>query len=533
MANHLSPSSRPGKEVELSVRGLLGILFRQKWKILLFFGFTVAGVALATLVLPEIYQAEAKLMIKIGRESLSVDPGVEGETVPLSQSRQNEIFSEISILKSRYVIEKAVEKIGPEQFFEPADGPDPVRKASMKTVGASFAPLKALIRFPEPAPRAPGSPETKPEDLRSRAADIVARGLSVENERNSYILRLTFPSPEPTLARSVLDAVIDAYLAHHIKVHESQTPSRFFWEQARAAHHSLTGREEELRRFRARNGIGDFDRQKFLLVDRIGELERDIHAAAVQRKASGARISSLEESRNESPAVVEISRVSGKVNPAIHQIKTRLVDLRLKEADLAARYADGHRTLIDIRSQIRLAEAALGKEAGNDIEVMRGLNVNRQTLELDLVNERSVLNAQIARERVLRAELRDAREQMDAFISHEGRLTGLKRDIEINQGKYLKYMEKFQQASISEKLDTDRISNVSLVQPPSVGRKPVKPKKALNIGLGLVLGLFGGVALGFAWDYFDDAIKTREDVEKLLEIPVLLSVSREEFKTCI
>jgi capsular polysaccharide biosynthesis protein len=94
-------------------------------------------------------------------------------------------------------------------------------------------------------------------------------------------------------------------------------------------------------------------------------------------------------------------------------------------------------------------------------------------------------------------------------------------------------MEKFQQASISEKLDTDRISNVSLVQPPSVGRKPVKPKKALNIGLGLVLGLFGGVALGFAWDYFDDAIKTREDVEKLLEIPVLLSVSREEFKTCI
>jgi uncharacterized protein involved in exopolysaccharide biosynthesis len=536
MAVHTSPSGRPGKEVEISARGLLGILFRQKGKILLFFMLTVAAVTMVTLVLPEIYQAEAKLMIKIGRESLAVDPGVEGETVPLSQSRQNEIFSEISILKSRYVIETAVEKIGPERFFDRADGPDKVQQASVKTVGAPFPPLEALLRFLEPGQGAPAPPEpavSGPDDLRSRAADIVAKGLSVENERNSHILRLTFPSPEPLLARSVLEAVIDAYLAHHIKVHQSQTPSRFFWEQAQGANQALNETEEELRRFRVRNGIGDFDRQKLLLVDRIGELERDLHAAAVQRKASGARIASLERSRNQSPAVVEISRVSGKANPAIHQIKTRLVDLRLKEADLAARYADGHRTLIDVRNQIRLAEAALAGEAGNDIEVMRGINVNRQTLELDLVNERSVMDAQTARERELRSELREAREQMDAFLSHEGVLTGLKRDIEISREKYLKYMEKFQQASISEKLDTGRISNVSLVQPPSVGRNPVKPKKTLNIALGLVLGLFGGVALGFAWDYFDDAIKTREDVEKLLEIPVLVSVSREEFKTCI
>lgn len=533
MASHPSSSGRPGKEVELSARGLLGILFRQKGKILLFFGLTVAGVTLVTLALPEIYRAEAKLMIKVGRQSLAVDPGVEGETVPLSQSRENEILSEISILKSRYVIEKAVEKIGPEKFFEPLGEMEQIQQAAVKTDGVAFPPLQALIRFLEPLPAALAPPEAGPEEMRSRAVDLVAKDLSVENERNSHILRLTFPSPDPALARSVLDAVIEAFLAHHIKVHEIQTPSRFFWEQTQDSYRTLSEKEAALRRFQVRNGIGDFDRQKVLLVERIGELEREINAAAVQRRASSARIASLERSRDQSPAVVEISRVSGKVNPTLNDIKTRLVDLRLKEADLSARYADGHRTLIDIRNQIRLAEAALAREAGNDIEVMRGINVNRQTLELDLVNERSLLESQTAREKVLRAELEELRARREAFIAHEGVLTDLKRDIEISNGKYHKYMEKFQQASISEKLDVDRISNVSLVQPPAVGRKPVKPKKTLNIGLGLVLGLFGGVALGFAWDYFDDAIKTREDVEKLLEIPVLLSVSREEFKSCI
>jgi uncharacterized protein involved in exopolysaccharide biosynthesis len=143
------------------------------------------------------------------------------------------------------------------------------------------------------------------------------------------------------------------------------------------------------------------------------------------------------------------------------------------------------------------------------------------------------LDEQIARERALRNEIQAARERMDEFIVHEGMLTDLARNIEINKEKYLKYREKFQQASISEKLDTDRISNVSVVQPPTVGSKPIKPRKTINIGLGLLLGLFGGLALGFAWDYFDDSIKNREDVENLLEMPVLVSVSRKEFKQCI
>lgn len=533
MATHIPPSDRSGKDVELSARGLLGILFRQKGKILLFFGVMVGGVTLITLVLPDIYQAEAKLMIKIGRENLSVDPSVEGETVSLSQSRQNEIFSEIAILKSRYVIEKAVDTVGSERFFDALDSANRVQQASLETGRSPMPPLDALLQYLEPVTRALTPPEPAPEELRSRAVDIVAKELAVENERNSHILRLTFPGKDPSLAQSVLDSIIDAYLAHHIKVHESQTPSRFFWKEAQNSYRRLGEKEAELRRFQVENGIGHFNRQKELLMEQIAELERQIHSAVVQRNASSARIASLERSRESSPAVVEVSRISGKMNPAASDIKTRLVDLRLKETDLAARYAEGHRTLVDIRKQIRLAEAALADEAGNDVEVTRGINVNRQTLELDLVHERSVRDEQIAREKALRAELQELRDRMEAFISYEGVLTEFKRDIEITQEKYRKYMDKFQQASISEKLDIDRISNVSVVQPPTVGRKPIKPRKTINIGLGLLLGLFGGLALGFAWDYFDDSIKTREDVEKILELPVLVSVSRKEFKQCI
>jgi len=51
--------------------------------------------------------------------------------------------------------------------------------------------------------------------------------------------------------------------------------------------------------------------------------------------------------------------------------------------------------------------------------------------------------------------------------------------------------------------------------------RPVKPNKALNMGLGVVVGLLVGIGLAFFIEYLDTSVKTIDDVERALQAPVL------------
>ena len=53
------------------------------------------------------------------------------------------------------------------------------------------------------------------------------------------------------------------------------------------------------------------------------------------------------------------------------------------------------------------------------------------------------------------------------------------------------------------------------------GKSPVKPNKPVNIILGLVFGLIMGIGLAFFIEYLDTSVKTIDDVERMLQAPVL------------
>ena len=50
---------------------------------------------------------------------------------------------------------------------------------------------------------------------------------------------------------------------------------------------------------------------------------------------------------------------------------------------------------------------------------------------------------------------------------------------------------------------------------------PVKPKKKLNLILGIIFGLMTGVGIAFLWEYLDRSLRTEEDVRRYLDLPVL------------
>lgn len=121
---------------QATIRDFYYVLFRQKRKIILFFCTVMVVVILGTFLLPKTYQSEAKLLVRLGRENVSLPPtAATGQMLNISQTRENEIKTEMEILTSRGLAEKVVDAIGYKSFL--SWDPDP----ALKTVSAQRADL--------------------------------------------------------------------------------------------------------------------------------------------------------------------------------------------------------------------------------------------------------------------------------------------------------------------------------------------------------------------------------------------------------
>lgn len=63
--------------------------------------------------------------------------------------------------------------------------------------------------------------------------------------------------------------------------------------------------------------------------------------------------------------------------------------------------------------------------------------------------------------------------------------------------------------------------NVRTIEAVEMPEKPVSPNKMMNIAIAFLLGLMVSVGLVFLLEYLDNTYKTKEQLEKELELPVL------------
>jgi capsular exopolysaccharide synthesis family protein len=93
----------------------------------------------------------------------------------------------------------------------------------------------------------------------------------------------------------------------------------------------------------------------------------------------------------------------------------------------------------------------------------------------------------------------------------------INREVETNRQLYDALVKKIKEQSITEQGQT---VNVLVVEKAETPKSPAKPRKALNLLLGLIVGVFGGVGAAFFVEYLDNTVKSPEEVETKLGVPV-------------
>jgi polysaccharide biosynthesis transport protein len=76
---------------------------------------------------------------------------------------------------------------------------------------------------------------------------------------------------------------------------------------------------------------------------------------------------------------------------------------------------------------------------------------------------------------------------------------------------------------------TRKMGNISVEmhESPVISSSPVSPNVPMNLALGAVFGLIFGVGIAFFLEYLDTSVKSLEDVERYLQVPVLAVIPKD------
>jgi len=189
---------------------------------------------------------------------------------------------------------------------------------------------------------------------------------------------------------------------------------------------------------------------------------------------------------------------------------------------LLPQYQEARREFEGMKSQ------GLGSRHPNMISQAKVLSGMEQDLTEAVANLRESLKAklELAKEQLARFEARMVVKKegaVQAGLEAQNYLDA-KNEFETQQ----RLLEELKLKKISEDMDSKVLEEPIIIhEEPALSQVPVSPNVTLQLAVGAIAGLIFGVGVAFFLEYLDTSVKTLEDVERYLQVPVLAVIPKD------
>jgi uncharacterized protein involved in exopolysaccharide biosynthesis len=474
---------------ELTLSNAFAVVCRHKKKALVLPVLAIAIGVLALLYFPRTYRSQAQIFLRMGRESVGLDPtATTGQMISLQQGdRKDEVKSAMEVIKSRGVIGQVVDQLGPETILGGND-------ASTKHGAVSSAlsvPLDAVRNW---------LATIDPLSDRERAIILAEKHLSVYAERGSTLIEITYEAKTPQLAQTVCAAFVEVYQNEHMRIQRSDESRPFFAEQQDRLRQQLDGALTALLAEKDKLGIADVAARRATLEAQFNAVQLDRLSTQQQLATSQARATDLEQQLTKVPDRLVASQKK-MPNAGADMLRDQLYSLQMKSMDLQARYTDTHPRVKAVNDQLKEAEGVLSGQAGERTETTDDVNPVYRQLELSLTQERNVLAGLKARLVALDDQSQRVLGDLRTLNASELHIDQLNRDADLARDKFYQYAKNLEEARIDKALEKDGISNLSVVLPAALMERPVSPSKPLVAIATLMLATAGTVVVVMASEW--------------------------------
>ncbi len=355
----------------------------------------------------------------------------------------------------------------------------------------------------------------------------LSQNLSVSADKNVDIVELKYKDPDPKKAKDIVQAITDSYIDKTIELKASNTASaiRFLKKERNKAEREMLDSSKRLREFEQRSKIVGFDANQELIkaVYSLKSLRLSIDTEYVRTKSASEQISRQLMS-NIDDVVLE-----NTVNqdPFLAALKKDLFDRQTQLVKLQTKVKPGHYQLEEIKQQIegdnKLISERIKDLLGKEVDP-KSFPYSQDPLRMDLT--KSLLQAktvELATEQqliVVDNAIAELQKKVDKLPNEKYIYKQLLRKNEIAE-KRLQEIEIKLIESRMKGVIASHITNIRLIDPPSLATKPKWPDASKTLLISFIFGLCLAALVIYLVEYFDDVIKGVGTLPKDLGCPFL------------
>lgn len=322
---------------------------------------------------------------------------------------------------------------------------------------------------------------------KDRAADHDAAIVYLErNARarlvdDSHVLVIEFEHRDPEVARAVVEAMIEVFQEKHLAAFDSPGAYEFMVGQLGTIEGQITRKEDALVKIRTELG-----------AITVAETERGLQAQLAAIETAHGSVTSELAGRTAARAAVTSS---SKVEAAVVPLRTTLQELQVEELRLLGQgYLPTSTKVTSLRNTI------------SKVETMLGAARTKQQAILEQ-EEDGIAKGLSARAETLQQQATAIKAKLAGLGAKALATARLERELTTLRGNQAKYEQSREQARIENALSQQHMTNVSIVQPAVLPRRPLRPNLILCVGAGVMLGLMAACGALLLAEFSDDRIK--------------------------
>ena len=484
----------------LTTRDIVEVGVRRRGSFMLSFAVIFLGAIVAAVIVPKRYESETKILVHRER----VDPLMTAQqTAAVEQNlpglTEEDIKSEVAILRSQDLLEKVVVACGVENFKD-------------------NALLHSLL----------GSQTVDDQSLSVRkAAAKLGNDLRIDPIKKSYVISVRYSATNPELAARVLNTLGNLYLEKHAEVHRPKDEAGFFDRETAVYRKAMEEAQQKLADFNRETGIVTSQSERESAVPKLAEFELDMRQTQAAIPAGEEHVRSLQALLDKTPPRITTQLHNSDNGELMQQLKSSLVNLEGQRVDLRNKYAPGDRMVQEVDTQIEQVKAAIDAQQRAPLkEETTDQNPTYGFLRQELAKAQADLAALRARSRSLENVDQSYRKTLVNRDQKQIEQAALLRDAKTAEDNYLLYLNKREQAHISDAFDKNRILNVSIAQPATIPFRPTNPATMILL-LGWIFACLASTGVVLMQEQLNPTLRRPEQIEQYLDVPLLANLSGE------
>lgn len=453
-----------------------------RWRLVIT-GIMIVAVAIGivtTMLQAPLYSARAQIEISREKQNVTNVPGLDAGTSAYDLEFYD---TQYALLKAESLGERVARtlKLAEDPAFFAAHG----------------------VSLPEPSQGQGGKLPFSAKKRERLAAGIVLGNITIAPIRNSSLVDIKYTSRSPQVSAKIANAWPQQFIAANMdRQFASTADARRFLEERLA---TLRIKLEESERAVVTYAT-----------------ERDIVTLGATRDASGrtedaqtlvasdlaALNSALIIARTERITAESRARTQAGANSAEALTSATIATLRATRAEVGADYArmlvqfaPGYPTARALKAQMDALDTAVVRETAR-------ITAGRQVSYSEAVKRETELGAQVE---ALKSRLDQQQQDNIQYNIYQ-------READTNRQLYDALLQRYKEIGIA---GTVGATNIVIVDQAKVPGGPSAPSLPRNITIALLLGIALAVAVVFALEQIDEGIRDPQDVERLLNLPLL------------